>query len=203
MGQQDQGRPRSRGRRREPLQGSRLKTVREKPRRKAQCRPHGSEGGIYYGPSPNNAEAEVEAEDAVSRSFPFGKYLLMFSVEQGSTHNSTSQTALPALAPALQQLPRLAEEVQSHQPAGRAPMTSCDLPQTPSTHSRTQHPSLPPPPRCIHASSHQPAARTPSNTPTTHPPPNLKRLYLCTAEPPTPLLCPCPSVPFRETSLMP
>lgn len=51
----------------EPLQGSRLKTVREKPRRKAQCRPHGSERGIYYGPSPNNAEAEVEAEDAVSR----------------------------------------------------------------------------------------------------------------------------------------
>lgn len=103
----------------EPVQGSRLKTVREKPCRKAQCRPHGSERGIYYRPSPNNAAAAVEVEDAISRSFPFGKHLLVFSVEQGSAQNSTSQTALPALAPALQQLPRLAGGGGSVPPACR------------------------------------------------------------------------------------
>ena len=82
----------------EPLQRSRLKAIREKPCRKIQYRPRGSQHGIYYRSSSPNVEAEMEAQDAVSRLFPFGKYLLMFSVGQGSIQNSTSQTALPALA---------------------------------------------------------------------------------------------------------
>lgn len=82
----------------EPLQRSRLKAVREKPCRKTEYRPRGSQRGIYYRSSSPNVEAEMEAQDAVSHLFPFGKYLLVFSVGQGSIQNSTSQTALPVLA---------------------------------------------------------------------------------------------------------
>ena len=53
----------------EPLQRSRLKAIREKPCRKTQYHPCGSQRGIYYRSSSPNVEAEMEAQDAVSRLF--------------------------------------------------------------------------------------------------------------------------------------
>lgn len=72
VGRQDQADPRAGDVAREPQQ-RRLKPFREKPCGKTRHHPRGSQHGIYYTPSSKNVEAEMEAEDAVSRSFPFGK----------------------------------------------------------------------------------------------------------------------------------
>lgn len=160
---------------REPQQ-SRLKTFREKPCRKTRYHLRGSQHRIYYTSSSKDVEAEMEAEDAVS-FVPVWE--IAAHVQCGAGQCSEPQQPDSASCPCPSS-PR-----SLHQPAVCAPTTSCDLPPRPATHSRAQHPSLPPPPRWIRASSHQLAARTPSNTSTTHPQPRLRKD--CTSQPETAL----------------
>lgn len=199
VGRQDQADPRAGDVSREPQQ-SRLKPFREKPCRKTR-----------YHPRAHSIESTAHPHPKMWRLRWRQRTLSLVRSRLGSSCLCSvwSRAAL-----------RTAPTRQHFCPCPSSPAAPTSLPSVPPrppVTSRqcpihTPEPSLPLPPRWIRASSHQPAARTPSNTSTTHPqpqlrtdsaPPNLKRLSTCTPEPTTPFLCPYTNVPFRETSLVP